>query len=152
MALTAATAAAAAADRPVVELLAVYAGAFVTVAAAVGLVWRMVRPSVEAYVRGLVQPLRESVQAVREEALTARDAAAPAAQLVHTQLDDVVDRLDRVEARGLILSATLDDHVTYLRDVRDALVAQGVRLPARRKGTRPTGLPPNQRNQRKGDQ
>lgn len=144
-----------AAPRALWELMLVVFGAVATTGAALTIIWKVVRPHVDRYVRTIVEPLAANLRDVHREvspdeggaaSLSGRaEVAADAAARVDRKLEGISAtlhkmgrRLEATEGRVMVTQSVLGQHVTesrqYLGRAVDALREQGIELP--------TGRPP----------
>jgi hypothetical protein len=135
-------------SQPVWELFLVVCGGIGVVSGAALVVWKVVRPHVDKYVRSLLVPIGASVEAVRHEvvngeeeslhqrATTAAASAERAEALlsrVSSQLGRIGRRVEAVDGRLMVTRSILDQHVQEARRAERAwtaaLEAQGIDLP-----------------------
>jgi len=129
-------------ERAIWELLLVTMGGVTTAAAFLALVWRIMRPHVDRYVRSLVSPVRSAVDEVRDE-VTAHGAGpsiteqteelARTLESVTGLLHKLSRNVQRVDGRAQITQSVLGQHVAesrvYLEGMRDVLRQHDIELP-----------------------
>lgn len=141
--------------RDVLILVGLWCGAVTAIAAAVGVVWKAIGPSVDRHIEGVAAkvaaPLVRDVEALRTEVvsrpgdpslLEAATTAVEASERVErkvdamgNQLGRVSRRVEQVDGRVMITQSVLDQHVTeskeWLGRAVEALEEQGIDLPDR---------------------
>lgn len=141
--------------RDVLILVGLWCGAVTAIAAAAGVVWKAVGPSVDRHIEGVASrvaaPLIRDVETLRTEIvstpgdpslLQAATAAVESATRVEgkvdamgNQLGRVSRRVDTVDGRVMITQSVLDQHVQeskqWLERAVEALEEQGIDLPDR---------------------
>jgi hypothetical protein len=139
--------------RDVLILVGLWCAAVTAIAAAVGVVWKILEPGVDRYLERTIRretaPLVKSLETVRTEIVSApadpslletASAAVEAADRVehkvdalHNQLGRVSRRVEQVDGRVMITQSVLDQHVTeskeWLSRAVEALEDQGIDLP-----------------------
>lgn len=139
--------------RDALILVALWCGAVTAIAAAVGVVWKAIGPSVDRHIEGVAArvaaPLIRDVETLRTEIvstpgdptlLEAASAAVESASRVEhkvdamgNQLGRVSRRVEAVDGRVMITQSVLDQHVAeskeWLGRAVEALEDQGIDLP-----------------------
>ncbi len=140
--------------RDVLLFVALWCGAVTAVAAAFGVLWKLVSPHVDRYVKRQTAPLASDLEQLRSEIvsdagdpslLEAATSAVEASTRVegkvdalHNQLGALRRRVEQVHGRAMMTQSVLDQHVqesnTWLGRAVEALEEQGIDLPDRRAG------------------